>query len=1061
MNKSIFIYTNKQYFKIINKYLKDKDINTKSYKNITKKEQDSYKLFIVYTHLRFFNLDFYYKSIDSNINIMNDRIDFIDEGKIDKIIRYNLKIPILNRTKKTNNYDNLIIESIDLSPPFLLKSNKLILQEIQTVNELVIYKKYIKNFIDSFNFDNELYLIKIPNKFTKIQIYFLNIDNLIILNSFDVLYEFLDNNLIIKSPSKYESNKDIFKIITEDVNKITNYFKLKFGCIEFIINEDNDSIFFYNILNINKLLDKRQLFIKIFKIDILDIQFNFNKQINHKIEKNLIILNEIFFNFNHFFPENNNTKKLYSSKKLHIKKIDDLDKDILKLIKSSSNIFFKELCYSNIKKFNNTYIQNLYEKNKINIMKFLNKDNDNINIYNKNNIPDKYNYKICNYLLNNKNNVNCIEIRNNNIEIMFFKNTFLCISGSNNITIDILRNKDVLKYNLYDIINIEHKDRLCIRKNNNEEKNLNYLNISNGFKFHNKKIDKNIFLYNNPKIKIENKIDNLLNKNLIVKINSNIKLYVLKSSFFDKFNSKVLKYIFFNKWYINKIEHNYIQLKNKYSTKFIEKYSIKKNEKNKEKHKTYKYCKGSIILNDEGLFIILNDNYNYFNGFSLINIVSVELWKLNYIQKNSIVLFSNIDLDFINYKKNMLKNVENISLIKKQQKKIIHKNNKLILFSFLDKINLMKIELRLINDNHILIDYHKILIKNNLCIKDNTFIEYSFRQKLISNYIKNNDIKKNISKIIFGLSFYLIKFQDIDINKICIKIVEIENKISNINNLEIRELTLPIILDKKYFSDKKYLSSFLRINNIKDNHQIKKKISELRFFIIDKTSIVSNSFALLPYNPLNKIIMINRNINQFTGNGSISIGNFFTNIHYNNNLKNNSIFCKTLPIYNKETNDFILENFDIIKLDLVDNNSFYSILDHFRKKKYFIKTRNINFNISNYRNFFNNNINSFIEHKKKLINNYNKELINFTNKEKKNIIKVSSIKSPFCCTIIEIYVTINDLVKFGDKLCKISNIKNNTKSFIKTNVEGMITKINIYKNKNMKKNKMMFDILNY
>lgn len=206
--------------------------------------------------------------------------------------------------------------------------------------------------------------------------------------------------------------------------------------------------------------------------------------------------------------------------------------------------------------------------------------------------------------------------------------------------------------------------------------------------------------------------------------------------------------------------------------------------------------------------------------------------------------------------------------------------------------------------------------------------------------------------------------------------------------------------------------------------------------------------------------MINRNINQFTENGSISIGNFFTNIHYNNNLKNNSIFCKTLPIYNKETNDFILENFDIIKLDLVDNNSFYSILDHFRKKKYFIKTRNINFNISNYRNFFNNNINSFIEHKKKLINNYNKELINFTNKEK-NIIKVSSIKSPFCCTIIEIYVTINDIVKFGDKLCKISNIKNNTKSFIKTNVEGMITKINIYKNKNMKKNKMMFDILNY
>ena len=1059
MDKTILIYTNKKNFEIINKYLNTNNINIKSYKNKNKNKKDPYNLFIVYTHLHLFNLDFYYKTIKSNINIINDRIDFIDEKNIDKIIRNKFKIPILKKTKENNNYDNMIIESIDLSPPFLLKSNKLILQKIQTINELVIYKKYIKNFINSFNFNNKLYLIKIPNKFTKIQIYFLNIDYLIILNSFDVLYTFLDNNIIIKSPSKYESNEKIFKIIINDVNKITKYFELKFGCIEFIIDEENSNIFFYNILNINKLLDKRQLFIKIFNIDILEIQFNLKKIYNNfKIEKKIIILNEIFFNFNNFFPENKNTKKLYSSKKLHIKKINNLEKDILKLIKSSSNIFFKELCYSNIKKFKNTYTQNLYEKNKINIMKFFNKDNDNIHIHNKNSIQDKYNYKICNSLLNNKNNVNCIEIINNNVEIIFFKKTFICISGSNNITINILRNGILLKYNLFDIINIEHKDKLSIKKKNKLDKNINYLNISNGFKFYNKKIDDNIFLYNNSKIKIENKVNNLFYKNLIIKVNSNIKFLVLKSTFSDKFNSKVLKYIFFNKWYINKIENNYIQLKNKYSTKFIQKYSIKK-ENNKE-NKNYKYCNGSIILNDDGLFIITNDNYNYFNGYSIINIVSFELWKLNYLKKNSIVSFSNTDLEFINYKKNILKNIENCSLIKKQQKKIIT-NNKIILFSFLDKINLIKIESRLINDNHILIDYHKILVKNNLCIKENTFIEYSFRQKLIHNYIKNSDVKKFVSKIIFGLSFYIIKIQDIEPNKICLKIVEMENKISNINNVEIRELTLPIILDKKYFSDKKYLSSFLKINNINNNLEIKDKIEELKFFIIDKSSIIPNSFALLPYNPLNKIIMINRNINQFTENGSISIGNFFSNIHYNNNIKNNSIFCKTLPIFNKENNNFILENFDIIKLELVDSNSYYSILDHFKKNKYFIKIRNINFNISNYRIFFNENINYFIKHKKKLIKNYNKELINFKKKKKKNIINISSIKSPFDCIIIEIYVNINDQVKFGDKLCKINDIKNNTKSFIKTNVEGLITKINIYKNKNSKKNKIMFNILNY
>ena len=445
----------------------------------------------------------------------------------------------------------------------------------------------------------------------------------------------------------------------------------------------------------------------------------------------------------------------------------------------------------------------------------------------------------------------------------------------------------------------------------------------------------------------------------------------------------------------------------------------------------------------------------------MINIISTELWKLNYIQNNSIITFSSVDLDFINYKKNILKNIKNISLVKTPQKKLIYKKSKIILSSFLDKINLIDIELRLINDNHIIVDYHKILMKNNLSIKDNTFIEYSFRQKLIDNYIKSNDIKKNISKIIFGLSFYLIKFKDINLNKLCIKITEIENKICNINNIEIRELTLPIILDKKYFSDKKYLSSFLKINNIKNKLEIKKKINETSFFIIDKTSIISNSFALVPYNPLNRIIMISRNINQFTENGTISIGNFFSNIHYNNNFNNNNILGKTLPIFNKDNNNFVLEKFDIIKLELVDNNSFYSILDHFKKNKYFIKIRNINFNISSYRNFFNNNISLFIKHKQKSINNYNKELTNFTNKRKQNIININSIKSPFDCIIIEIYVKINNLVKFGDKLCKVINTKNNNKSFIKTNVDGLITKINIYKNKHIKKNKIIFNILNY
>jgi len=267
------------------------------------------------------------------------------------------------------------------------------------------------------------------------------------------------------------------------------------------------------------------------------------------------------------------------------------------------------------------------------------------------------------------------------------------------------------------------------------------------------------------------------------------------------------------------------------------------------------------------------------------------------------------------------------------------------------------------------------------------------------------------------------------------------------------------VLSKKYFSDKKYLEAFLKINNLRNENELKKRINEMKFIVIEINSIENSSILLVPYNPNHRLYLIERNIEETMDNGSICLGNFFMNIYKDKCEGNGNIFCRTLPVINKEGEN-LLNHFDIIKFDLIENDKFNSIYNHFILGNYILDIIDNEFKIDDYRDFFNNGFEEFVKEKKIKLNNYKKYKKEFLDGTPNNLLNIHSIKCDTNIKILKVYVNYNKNIKFGDRICKVEN-EDKIKYYIKSNLNGLVTKINIERYIRKKKGETLINILEY
>lgn len=1051
--KSIYLYGNINNLKKLINYLTKEKIMCHYLENIKVKDKEYIiKRIIEYIKLNNIDaiyildntfLDLFIECKKIGIKVLNNRVFFLKYNNIKKNICSYLRIPIMRKTNYLNNYENLIIEALDRKFPLLVKKDNMVFQKINNCYELNLYKQFIKKIIKFFNLNNKIYLEEFKENSRKIIVCFFNDNgNIQVINYFEVLFVLLQYNIIVKSISDldYEIEKELIIY----VNKISKYYKLRFGYIEFIINDEG--IFFNRLSNLDELIFSDRNFIKkIYKIDLFDILLNKKINIKNFINK-ILIINEINFNYQDFFPfyYNNKVEEFCKNKIVHIKELEILKDDILYLLTNIKDIFFKEIILKSINNIvnNKLFVKNLYNEKEIYFIKILNNSNDNY-FLKKNLVYDKVNSKLGNFILNNNNNESFIEIKDNDMQFLFYNDLDISITGTEFIDLYIIRKNEKIIVSLYALIEIKAGDILHLNRKN--EFNLNYLCVRNGFNIsknylrNQDVIRKNkIILYN--KFEVSKNITNVLKKKYIPKIKNKIKLNIIEGCFIDNIEKSLLDIIYKNTWKIEKKNNDIILCTNK---------NFKEKIKNYEFCKKYiKYPRGTVLINKLGLIIVNSLNYNYFEGISIFNIIDIDVWQISYLLNNNYLNWNKVSLDYARYKNNLFENFiqkKNLVIHKVSYDENIDKD-KTLLSKFFDIDNMTNIEIRLMGDKHILVNYKK----RNKKINNDNYIEYTFRQKNINKLIEKY-------KIINGFNFYIIKHDD-DIDKIVLLIHKFENGIKNIKEIKVNKIKLPIILNKHYFSDKKYLDSFLKINNLKDKNELKLILDNTKYIVIEKNSL-DNNITLLEINPNNKLFLIERDINQKLEDGLVGIDNFSVSINYNKSNNNKlNIFCKTLPIFkNKE---FLFDFGDIIEFELVETKIFNSVYNHFILGKYFIDKSIYIFNFNNFKVDFNKNLNKYIQNRNIKINYFNKKKKDFIVNQPKNILNLHEIKSKEEYNILGVYINYNDNIKFGDKICKVQN-KKNEKYYIKSNISGLITKILISKGKFIEKNEILIKILEY
>ena len=1063
--KKINILSN--YFKKLNiKTYYLENINVKDLKYITKKIISFMKKNqINYIYILNSSYKYLYKECKrNNISVLNNDIFFKDE----KLIRYGIKsrlnIPIFRKTNNLNDYNNLLIESFELEYPLLLKSNNIILQKINNSRELVTYKVFIENFIKYFNYDNNLYLEEFCDKSRKIIVNFINYKNEIrILNIFEVLYVLMEHNIFIKNCNLDE---DKYKIIENDIKNIVKYFHLKFGYIEFIMT--NDCIFFNKITDIDSLIFyDRNLIKQLYNFDLFDLIFLNKIKLNDSYETEYLMINELNFNYNNFLPfyEFKEKNSIYKNKLTHLKKMvkgENIKDDFLRLVQNTENIFFKELVLNNMKHINDyLFIHNIFNEKDIFLMKIINSTNDNYSFksFIKNNnykftMLDTVNSRLGNYILKNKINDFVLEIKDDDIKILFYNKTFISITGSENVIIKLKCDNNEVDLEFYKIIEIKNGDVLSITRTT--EYNLNYISIKGGFKILNKNINNQdkirkskIILFNSGDTLDKDKF--ILDKNLIPKLKKRIKLNVIKSGFNDYLNVNVNNFIFKNRWLIKKKNDNIILLVNK---KFISQFE--NIFKAKKSVKYYKYPRGTVLINNLGLLIVNSTNYNYYEGYAILNLIDIDTWQLNYLNKDYEVGFNEVSLEYAFYKKKCV----DLFFEKKEGDKLFNNINyltniektKLVYLNRFEKKWMMNIQIRQLGDEYLIVIFNK----RKKDINDNNYIELAFIQKNL-----NEILKDEVIDLINGYDFFIIKLNGVKIDYITDRFDKCQDKINSISICKNKVLKLPIVLSKKYFSDKKYLDTFLRINQLKDENELCEFFKKAKFIVIENRSVEGEFYSIIPLYPSNRLYMIERDIRENIENGSICLGNFFMNIYKNKNEENN-IFCKTLPVVNKE-GESVFDYFDILEFELIENEKFNSIYNHYILGNYIIDVTENSFDINKYKKHFNNNYENFVKEKKIKLNNYKKYEKGFITSEentKNNLLNIHSIKCNEDINILKIYVKLNQNIKFGDRICKVEN-KDNVKYYIKSNINGLVTQIYLNKYNEIKRNENLVKILEY
>jgi urea carboxylase len=372
------------------------------------------------------------------------------------------------------------------------------------------------------------------------------------------------------------------------------------------------------------------------------------------------------------------------------------------------------------------------------------------------------------------------------------------------------------------------------------------------------------------------------------------------------------------------------------------------------------YAIGAINFTGD-MPIILNCDGPSLGGFVCpATIVQAEIWKLGQISANDIIKFRRISYEqALEAKSNQFKFLEKIrygktnelnsdfSLNYKVGKNLLYKNQKnpryndaivheIAKDSLADSLN-PRVLYRAAGDNYLLIEYGDLVLDLNLRFRVHLLMEW-FEKNPVSGVIELSPGVRSVQVHYDSSKLHLSRLLEI--------LSFAETQLPDINDAVIpsRILKLPLAFDDKWNkeaiekysrsikSSAPYLPSNIdfiaRINGLENNEKVKEIILDASYLVLGLGDVYLGAPCAVPIDPRHRLVTSKYNpARTFTPEGSVGIGGVYMCIYGMDSPGGYQLVGRTLPIWNKYTNNSCFKSGEPWLLKFFDQVQYYQVSD--------------------------------------------------------------------------------------------------------------------------------------
>ena len=366
------------------------------------------------------------------------------------------------------------------------------------------------------------------------------------------------------------------------------------------------------------------------------------------------------------------------------------------------------------------------------------------------------------------------------------------------------------------------------------------------------------------------------------------------------------------------------------------------------------YAVGTINFTGD-MPIILNCDGPSLGGFVCpATIIQSEMWKLGQISANDTVQFKQVSYEqSLASKKQQYQYLENIATTQNNQNSIainnsvaedlLYKTAKNSLYQdaivhfIAETDSNPKITYRIAGDNYLLIEYGELILDLNLRFRVHALMEWFNNNPVTgiwelspgvrSVQIHYDSSKLHLQRLLDILSFAETQLPDVKNMVIDSRIIKLPLAFDDKWNKQAIEKYMQSITDKApYLPDN--IEFIARINGLGGANEVRDTIFAANYLVLGLGDVYLGAPCAVPIDPRHRLVTSKYNpARTYTPEGSVGIGGVYMCIYGMDSPGGYQLVGRTLPIWNKFTNNIYFEKNKPWLLRFFDQVQYYPVSD--------------------------------------------------------------------------------------------------------------------------------------